>query len=822
MITTHLNRNAMQRMTLLFFLLVLARTAGAQEANKMISGEVKDAQHGPLAGATVSLLRADSTLIRGIASDAGGRFAFKNLDNGTFRIAVTSIGNQKYVSLPVVIDAHHAHVAFPVIVLVPATTTLGEVVAVAKRPLLVQDIDKTTVHVDALVGSAGSNTLEVLEKTPGVTVGTDGAISLNGQGEVLVLIDNRPTYLSRQDLALYLKSLPGGSLDKIELMTNPPARYDAAGSAIINIRLKKSRLQGLTGNLAAGYNQGVTSRSNNALHVNYKRGKVNGLGNLSYYKDGNYARDFYDRRFFDESNTLTSSAELRSHYTYVSRGIAARLGLDYAASPRTVYGLSMHFQDRPRQDQLEYTSLGYGARAGLDSVGRGTVHGTHSWSNAGVNFNYQHKPKAGREITADLNYLRYQARGRQDLQHATTLADGTPGAANAFLYLLPSAIAIYTARTDYQHALKHEAKLEAGLKSSVVVNDNRSDHYDVNETANTPDYGKSNHFRYRETIHAAYVNARKDWKRVAVQAGLRAEHTLAQGRQLGNAAVAGSAFGKHYTGVFPTVQFRFKLDSTGKHGLNLSLARRINRANYHQLNPFRFYRDNYSYTSGNPDLGPQYNYIAEVKYQHGPSLNVGVRYGQFTGMIFSTTRAVDNLFITRPENLARGRNIALTTNLSVAPAKWWNLNANLVFAHLALASGIYTESLHARANVARASVVNGFTLGNGWSGELSGFYGSRDLAGQTVIGGRYRANAAVQKEVLGGKGTVRLVFEDIFHSWQQRDRTLGLRQADAYHTNETDTRRVGAAFTYRFGKESFGRKRKHNDNAADEEKGRAE
>jgi hypothetical protein len=366
----------MKRTLLLLLLSLAARAAAAQETAKTITGVVKDAQHGLMPGATVSLLRADATLIRGTATDADGKFAFKNLKNGTFRIGVSSVGNHPYVSIPVVIDEGHAHVAFPVIVLMPATTVLGEVVTVAKRPLLVQDLDKTTVHVDAMIGSAGSNALEVLEKTPGVTVGTDGAISLNGSGEVLVLIDNRPTYLSRQDLAGYLKSLPGGSLDKIELMTNPPTRYDAAGSAIINIRLKKNRLPGLTGNAAVGYSQGVTSRSNNAVNLNYKRGKLNASGNLGYHKDGNYAQDAYDRRFYGEDNTLRSSAGLRNHYTHTSRGIAARLGLDYAASPRTTYGFSIHFGDRPRQDRLDYTSLSYGQSAMPDSTGRVTATAT--------------------------------------------------------------------------------------------------------------------------------------------------------------------------------------------------------------------------------------------------------------------------------------------------------------------------------------------------------------------------------------------------------------------------------------------------------------
>jgi hypothetical protein len=812
----------MKRTLLLLLLSLTAGAATAQGTSGTITGVVKDARHGLLPGATVSLLRADSTLIRGTATDADGKYAFKNLENGTFRIGVSSVGNHKYVSIPVVVDEGHAQVAFPVIVLIPATTQLREVVTVAKRPLLVQDLDKTTVHVDAMIGSAGSNALEVLEKTPGVTVATDGAISLNGSGEVLVLVDNRPTYLSRQDLAGYLKSLPGGSLDKIELMTNPPARYDAAGSAVINIRLKKNRLPGLTGNVAAGYSQGVTSRSNNAVHLNYKRGKLNLSGNLSYYKDGNCARDSYDRRFFDENNALRSSAGLRNYYTYSSRGIAARLGLDYAASSHSTYGFSVNLGDRPRQDQLDYTSLSYGPLATLDSTGRGHSYGHYTWSNLGANFNYAHTFKAGREITADLDYARYRAAGRQDLQHETTLADGSPGAGSQFLYRLPSDITIYTARTDYQHALPHKAKLEAGVKSSVVVNDNPSAYYDVTEASNLPDYGKSNHFIYRENINAAYMNVRKDGKRAAVQAGLRVENTQAAGRQLGNAAVAGSSFAKSYAGVFPMVQLRLKLDSTGKHGLQLGLARRINRANYGQLNPFRFYRDNYSYTAGNPDLGPQYNYIAEAKYQYGSALNVGLRYGHFTNMIFQATQAVGTLFITRPENIARGTNIALTTTLSVSPAKWWQFNANLALAHLVLKSGIYTQNLAARVNVARANVVNQFSFGNAWSGELSGFYASRDLAGQTVIGGRYRVNVAVQREVLAGKGTVRLVFEDIFHSWKQRDQTLGLRQAEAFHTQETDTRRVGAAFTYRFGKETAGRKRKHADNAADEEKGRAE
>ncbi|MBC8152410.1 MAG: outer membrane beta-barrel protein, partial [Bacteroidetes bacterium] len=473
-----------------------------------------------------------------------------------------------------------------------------------------------------------------------------------------------------------------------------------------------------------------------------------------------------------------------------------------------------------QQDRLNYTSYSYNPLSALDSTGRGRTDGDYTWSNMGANLNYQHTFRAGREITADLDYIRYHSGGQQDLRNVTTLDDGLPGNSRQFFYGLPSNITIYTAKADYQHALKKRAKLEAGFKSSVVTNDNQSDYYSVNETQYTPDYRRSNHFLYRETIHAAYLNARKDWKRVAVQAGLRVENTQAQGQQLGNAIVTGSAFEKNYAGVFPMVQLRFKLDSTGENGLNLSLARRINRANYYQLNPFLFYRDNYSYTSGNPDLNPQYNYIAEIKYQYDQLLNVGLRYGYFTDLIFSTVQVIDNVFITLPENIGQGKNIALTTNVSFSPAKWWHLNTNLTYAHLALKGRIFTENLNSSVNVARINVLNQFKSSNNWSGELGGFYESRNLAGQTIIDPRYRINAAVQKEIFKRKGTLRLVIEDVFYSWRQQDRTLSLRQAESFHTNQMDTRRIGLAFSYRFGKESFARKRKYNDNAADEEKGR--
>lgn len=804
---------------LLFTLPILA-----QVTPKTIYGTVKDSQNETVPGATVGLYRqVDSTLVLGEITSGNGKFELKNLTNHTYFLRVSSVGMNDYRSSPLTIDDQHLVISLPIIILSPSKTMLQEVTVVAKRPLLEHDIDKTVVNVDAMIGSAGSNTLEVLEKTPGVTVGIDGEISLNGKSGVLVLIDGRQTYLSGPDLAAYLKSLPGGSLDKLELMTNPPAKYDAAGTSIINIRLKRNRVQGIAGDVSASYSQGVTLRSNNVINANYNRKKVNLFGSLGYSRDADYADDSYNRTLYNENSTINSSVVLQNNFTYTSPGIMTRLGVDYAVSTKTTYGLVVNFQNRSKQERLDYFSENRTMNSVLDSLGRGYTDGRFNWRNWGLNGNFQHKFKPeGRELTADVNYINHLTTGSQWLTTMISNADESSTIRRDFRYDIPVAIAIYTAKTDYVHPLKNKAGLEAGFKSSFVTTDNDFLYSFVSGNTQTPDYGKSNHFVYRETIHAAYINSRKEWNRIGAQLGVRVENTQANGRQLGNVEVKETTFDKNYTSLFPTAFVRYKLDSLGDNTLAMSIARRINRPNYQLLNPFLLYRDTYSYSSGNPQLKPQYHFQYELKYQHKNLFGIAFQYNRFTDVIFQTTEAIDNIFITSPNNVAKGFILSLATNVSLALTKWWNLNANVMGARMALRGMAYSEKLSPSVNHARLNLVNQFRFNKGLNGELTGFYTSRDLAGQRIKDPRFRINLAVQKKVLNDKGSIRLIAEDVFHSWRQNERTVSLRQAEAFHTNVTDTRRIGLAFSYRFGKETFARKRRHSDNAADAEKGRVE
>lgn len=812
----------MKALIIFFFPMFLSLVITAQSRPGIISSSVKNNRNEAIQGATVSLLNAkDSAVLHTAVTDENGKFLFKGMGSGVYLLMIKTIGQRTYHSIPLQLDDKNTSILLPVIIrMEDRKNDLAEVVISGKRPLIQMEIDKTVVNVDAMISSASSNTMEVLEKTPGITVNGAGDLSLNGRSGVLVLIDGRSVYMSGQDLSAYLKSIPGSLLDKIELIDNPSAKYDSSGNGIINIRLKKKRSGGFTGSVSTGFTQGKYGRTNDAVSLNYNEKKINVFGNLGYSYEKNYSDDNSQRHFYNTEGSLTSMVSLLTCQKYSNRGTNANLGLDYAATENTTYGFQVGLNGNHRNGYLGYNSSNYGA-GGLDSTGRGSTKGGDSRTNFSSNVNLVHKfGKSGKELSADLNYLDYSASGQQSLQNSFYGPDGSLTGGSEFLYNLPSSIHIYTLKADYVHPLQHKAKLEAGFKSSWVNNDNLSDDYLIRGNEQIIDNTRSNHFKYKENINSAYLNGQKNWKHLGIQLGIRVENTIANGQQMGNEAVAGSSFRKDYTQLFPAAFISYKLDTLGKHTFTAAVTRRISRPNYQLLNEFLFLRDQYSYSSGNSMLMPQYQYRYEVKYQYRQFLRMGLSYNHFTNGIFQTNRVVDDIFITRPENIATGYMLLLNTGISVTPAKWWSLNSDILLSKLGLDGNVNGTRINPATYVARINVLNQFSVGKKWSAELGGYYASRDLNGQAYTSGMYRVNAGVQKKILRDKGSLRFSVDDAFHSWIYHNNSFNLVQADYFQTSESDTQRFGIAFTYRFGRDTFSRKSKHQNNALDEEKGR--
>ena len=464
---------AMQKLILFFLFLFVILHLFAQNKPKAISGIIKNAQNEFAAGATVKLVKlSDSSLIKTTIVNDNGKFQFKNLSNAVYFLTISGSAYKNYNSVHIIIDEMHEEVNLPVIILIPAkSTALKEVVVVTKRPLLEHEIDKTIVNVDAMISAAGSNTLEVLEKTPGVTVDNNGNISLNGKAGVLVLIDGRPTYMSGQDLAIYLKSLPGGILDKLELMDNPPAKYDANGGAIINIKLKRNRNPGITGSVVASYSQGRKSSTYQAFNLNYNHKKTNWYSGLTYNSNGQYTNDFYDRKFYADNGDLVSQVLLQNKLQGISSGFSKRLGLDYAITAKTTIGFLIGAQSQPRKDHFDFESNSYDDVFVLDSSSTGTNNSVFKWNRFSSNLNFIHKfNNKGKELSADVNYITYRSPGNQYFNNANSIN---------FQYNLNNAIDIFNIKADYTQSLRNKINLELGIKSSLVTNDNDSKYFDA-------------------------------------------------------------------------------------------------------------------------------------------------------------------------------------------------------------------------------------------------------------------------------------------------------------------------------------------------------
>src|SRR5215213_8339205 len=304
----------------------------AQSINGKITGLVIDGSQKTIESATIALLRAkDSVNVKFSVADKSGKYMFENIGSGRYLVAITAVGHQKGFSETFEISAEKPEAHLKTIELVPQDKAMAGVTVAAKKPLIEQRIDRTVVNVEASITNVGSSALEVLEKSPGITVDKDGNISLKGKASVIIMIDGRQTQLGGTDLANYLRNMNASQMDQIEIMTNPPAKYDASGNAgIINIKTKKNTQFGYNGSANIGYSQGIYPKYNGGLNLNYRKNKLNLFGNFNHNYSHNYNKLTIQRNFRDKNTKeLLSNFDQYAENQNISRSSNGKIGLDY-------------------------------------------------------------------------------------------------------------------------------------------------------------------------------------------------------------------------------------------------------------------------------------------------------------------------------------------------------------------------------------------------------------------------------------------------------------------------------------------------------------
>jgi len=347
--------------------LLIAISFAQAQTGFSIKGKITSPDGKPLDGATMYLNRtADSALVKAALSEKDGSFVFAGLKPTGYRLIVSMIGYRQNKCGVIKLQRD---TVLPAIILQPNETSLKEVSIIAKKPPVEQLIDRTVVNVSALPGNAGTTLLDLLAKAPGVGV-DDNTISLQGKSSVTIYIDDKPTYLSGDDLANYLRSLPSSGIDRIELMTNPPARYDAAGSGgVINIRTKRTKETGFNGNLNLNYIQGKYTRTNNSFNLNYRQNKLNVAANLGYTLNNNYNAINLNRYFdpaviTDIAPDFTQNSFIKRH----SENYSGRINIDYYATDKTTFGAAFTGLFTQGDNHTANTSLLSSTQGQLDSI----------------------------------------------------------------------------------------------------------------------------------------------------------------------------------------------------------------------------------------------------------------------------------------------------------------------------------------------------------------------------------------------------------------------------------------------------------------------
>ena len=783
----------------LWLLLCLKLSAQNINATGIITGSVSSKETGlPVDGATAILKKDRDTMFSKLSfTNKSGVFKFDQLTDGTYYILIKHLRYSDYKSASFVINEKNRQLVIPGIILQMQSHNLKEVVIKAgPKAFTEQKLDGTIVNVAALISNTGVSAMEVLNNSPGVEV-TDDAISLRGKQGVTVYIDGRQSYLAGKDLVDYLRSLPSATLDKIELMPNPPAKYHVNGnSGIINIITKKNNSQGFSGNLAVSHGQGEYAKSNYSLNLNYKTGKLNFFADGAYSSTNNYFKVNRVRnlQFADVTDNYSISQD--NFETSNRKNIHYRFGFDEDINENNSIGLVIDGFSGPYKENGNY--LLQFAQQKPDSLIKTQSDLVRQTTDVSGNFNYQHKfNKTGQLLNISADYLNYYDNAVQNLNSNTYLPNNA-AVADSYTMLTknPFNANVYSLKADYETKLMDGIKFSTGLQSIYSIRNSSGNYF---TGTNLPDDSLDSKLRYSENINAAYISFNKELKFFAIQAGLRYEQTHTKMQQFNYAGAITGLQNLNYNDLFPTVYVSYKLDTIATNNLIFSFSTRIDRPDYSSLNPFSFYFDKYTLIRGNAALQPQHTANFDLSFNHLSNFTVGAIFTKGSNSIIQYYEVSQQSLINNTININSYTYLGLYSNTAIPLLKWWKAN---------LYGSLYEQDysgntpdgtyLNNKVFTALLSGNSQFKFNKDWSAELSGYYRTKTTFGQGIYLPVWRLNTSVQKKVFNGKGAFTLSGMDLLHSWKIR-RDIMVDNAEIISSNSNDTRQVNLAFTYRFG-----------------------
>lgn len=774
----------------------------------IISGTLYDASSQPVIYANVLLHSSvDSSMTKVETTDLDGQFKISGIKDGNYFLKASYVGMDDITKPNINISGSNT-VTLGDITFLASSVELETAVITAKRALVEVKADRTVFNVEGTINSAGENGLSLMRKAPGVLVDNNNNISVLSRSGVLLYVDGKRLPLSGDDLANYLQGIPAEQIDKIDIITNPGARYEAEGNAgIIDIRLKKDKSHGANGTISGSFGMGELPKSNASIAGNYRNSKFNAFGTLGAMNNENFNdlnfKNFQNGIVIDERNRIDNTV----------RNVNYRLGTDYYVADGHILGFLVTGRNgddvATGNNRSEISSQSTMTQIDSVLIANNTTDRTVSQYTANTNYRYQ---KNDNTFNVDLDFGRFTNNGETDQPNQYFTSEGNPLSSVLTTYTTPRTIDIYTGKIDFETAALG-GKIGIGTKYGVVASDNTFLFNDVIDNVKVQNDRRSNQFDYNETVTAGYLNYNRSLnEKVSISAGVRLENTESKGELMAFLPeLQEPPVDTSYTNLFPSLGISYQY--APMHSFSANYGRRINRPDYNVLNPFKEQLSILSFTKGNPFLRPEIVNNIEVGYTYQYRYNFKIAYSRTTDQI---TRLIG------PDEEDPKAGFINWDNLATQTV--WSANLSLPFqftdkwtAFFNLSSG-YTDNQAEYPNGASVDIQaltyniysqQTYTLPGGFTGEVSGYFN-----GPGVWGGVFKydeswsLNLGLQKKFLDNNLNVKLSAQDLFYQsgWEGQSEFDGLRSVGS---GNWDSRKLNLSLSYSFGNNNVkSRKRK--------------
>ncbi|WP_345156565.1 outer membrane beta-barrel family protein [Pontibacter saemangeumensis] len=775
----------------------------AQEGRKAaVKGKVVDSQTGqPLPYASVGLFRsADNSLVSGNITDEEGQFTL-DAPLGEFYALVEFMGYKALKSPPFRLTAENpTRQLGNVILQAAAATALDEVVVQAEKSSMELSLDKKIFNVGQDLANAGGSATEILSNIPSVSVDAEGGVKLRGSGNVRILIDGKPSGLVSFKGGSGLQQLQGSLIERVEIITNPSARYEAEGmSGIINIVLKKERKSGFNGSFEVI--AGEPTNYGGAANVNYRHKKINFFVNYGLaYRISPSIGSLYQELTADGTTSI-----LRQEYDTRVRGFNNNIrgGLDYFFTETNILTASYMFRrsDANRIRNIRYED--YLASQELQSYTARKQDENEDEVNAEYAITYKKTfAREGQELNADFRFLDYWESSDQVYTQNTFSPNGTPDAAQALLQrsLNDEYEKQYLTQIDYVQPFGEGGKLEAGIRSSF--RDMVNDYLVGDESASgdiTPLPGLDNVFEYDENINAVYGILGNKTKKVSYQVGLRAEHTDVKT----TLRETNEVNPRRYTNLFPSAHFTYNLPK--ENAVQVSYSRRVRRPVYFDLSPYFTLSDSRNVMGGNPNLDPEFTNAFElghIKYFEMGSLSSTLFYRHTVDKIATIRRvSSEGVASLRPENLAAEDAYGAEFAGSFTPATWYKFDQSFNFFRAIIDGSNFEENFSTETYSWFTRHTSRFTLPHNIDFQVRANYEAPQKTPQGRQKALYYVDLGISKDIFNKNGTITLNALDLFNTRISRSVYQGESvEGVSFYTsskNQGRRRQVNLTLSYR-------------------------